>query len=285
MKRIFQFIGAGAGFLATSSEALAVSVSPSAYHLFGEDGLPITNSMLMGWVISLVIIVAVRWMVGKPQLVPSRGQAIIESGINSIKGVIEPVVGSHMIRPTFPFLVGLFFFILLHNWSGLLPGVGAFGHYQGDHLVYWARPANADLNMTAALGLIAAGGAWLYFIMRFAGPRMLFADIFGNKADRKDVGTPIWIGLFPIFIAVGLIEVVSIAFRPVSLAFRLYGNVFGGENLLVNMTGIAPILVPVPFYFLETLIGLVQALVFTLLTAVYIGLICNHGEDEHAEAH
>ena len=74
---------------------------------------------------------------------------------------------------------------------------------------------------------------------------------------------------------------ISIIFRPVSLSFRLFGNVFGGENLLTNMTGIVPYIVPVPFYFLETLIGLVQALVFTLLTAVYIGLICNHGEEHH----
>lgn len=283
MKRIFQFMGAGAGFLAASNEALAVS--PSAYHLFGDEGLPITNSMVMGWVVSLAIILAVRLMVGRPRLVPGRGQAIIESGLQGIKGIMEPIVGSHMIGPTFPFLIGLFFFILLHNWSGLLPGVGAFGHWdESGHFIYWARPANADLNMTVALGLISAAVAWLYYVLRFAGFRVLVADIFGNKAERSEVGTPMWVLLFPIFFAVGLIELISIAFRPVSLAFRLFGNVFGGENLLANMTGLAPILVPVPFYFLETLIGLVQALVFTLLTAVYIGLICNHGE-EHAEAH
>jgi len=82
---------------------------------------------------------------------------------------------------------------------------------------------------------------------------------------------------------VGLIEIVSILFRPVSLSFRLFGNVFGGENLLANMTSLISWIVPVPFYFLEILIGAVQAFVFTLLTAVYIGLICNHGDDgEHA---
>jgi F-type H+-transporting ATPase subunit a len=79
---------------------------------------------------------------------------------------------------------------------------------------------------------------------------------------------------------VGFIEVISILFRPVSLSLRLYGNVFGGENLLTNMTNLVSWVVPVPFYFLEVLIGFVQALVFTLLVAVYIGSICNH-EEEH----
>ena len=78
---------------------------------------------------------------------------------------------------------------------------------------------------------------------------------------------------------VGLIEVVSIAFRPVSLSFRLYGNVFGGENLLTSMTGMVPYLIPIPFYFYEVLVGVVQALIFTLLVAIYIGLMTNHDED------
>jgi F-type H+-transporting ATPase subunit a len=87
-----------------------------------------------------------------------------------------------------------------------------------------------------------------------------------------------------IFILVGVIEIISIVFRNVSLPFRLFGNVFGGENLLFQMSAIFKWGLPVPFYFLEILIGFVQALVFTLLVAVYIGLICNHGDDhEHEE--
>jgi F-type H+-transporting ATPase subunit a len=109
----------------------------------------------------------------------------------------------------------------------------------------------------------------------------VFLDIFGNKADKKEIPTAIYYFLFVIFFAVGLIEVISIVFRPVSLSFRLFGNVFGGENLLVSMTNLIGYIVPVPFYFLEVLIGAVQAMVFTLLVAVYIGLICNHDDGEH----
>ena len=87
-----------------------------------------------------------------------------------------------------------------------------------------------------------------------------------------------------LFLAVGFIEILSILFRPVSLSFRLFGNVFGGESLLHSMFYLVPQInwiLPVPFYFMEVLIGLVQALVFTLLVAVYIGLICNHEEGDH----
>ena len=280
MMRTSPLILAFSGLLLSTADAVAVAPSP---YVLVDGPLPITNSMVMSWGISLLLIVGIRLLVGKPQLIPSKGQAMIESGVNGVREIVEPIVGKRMFRPTFPLLVGFFFFILMHNWSGLVPGVGAFGFYdEHGHMKYWMRPGNADLNMTVALGIIAALCGWGYFVLRYAGPKTLFLDLFGNKSDRKDVGTVMWILLFPIFIGVGLIEVISIAFRPVSLSFRLYGNVFGGENLLTNMTGLAPWIVPVPFYFLETLIGLVQALVFTLLTAVYIGLICNHGEEHEA---
>jgi F-type H+-transporting ATPase subunit a len=159
--------------------------------------------------------------------------------------------------------------------------VGAFGFYdEKGNLDYWMRPGNADLNMTLALAIVAML-SWLFYIFKFAGPKTVFLDIFGNKADKKEIPTAIYYFLFVIFFAVGLIEVISIVFRPVSLSFRLFGNVFGGENLLVSMTNLIGYIVPVPFYFLEVLIGAVQAMVFTLLVAVYIGLICNHDDGEH----
>jgi F-type H+-transporting ATPase subunit a len=128
---------------------------------------------------------------------------------------------------------------------------------------------------------------WFYFIMRYAGPAFVLKDIFGNKADKKATPAVIYYPLYLIFFAAGLIEIISIAFRPVSLSFRLFGNIFGGENLMHAMSGIQKWGLPAPFYFLELLIGFVQAFVFTLLVSVYIGLICNHGDghhDDHKEA-
>lgn len=280
IKQFFKWGLPGAGLL-LASEAMAVSASP--YKLIDESvtGLPITNSMVMSWVISLLLIIGVRLMVGKPTLIPSTGQAFVENLVGGLRDIMEPIVGKSMINKVFPLLIGLFTFILIQNWSGLLPGVGAFGFYdEAGQLKYWMRPGNADLNMTIALALVAAVAAWSYFVLRYAGIRTLVYDLFGNKADKNDVPKVIYILLFPIFFGVGIIEVVSILFRPVSLSFRLFGNVFGGENLLANMTSLASWIVPIPFYFLELLIGAVQALVFALLTAVYIGLICNHGGDE-----
>ena len=266
-----------------TSEAFAVS--PKAYSLIENLPLPITNSMVMSWVISVMVILGIRQLAGKPSLLPSRGQLFVESGVQGVRDIIEPIVGKSMVKPTFPFLLGLFFFILFHNLSGLLPGVGVFGFVDDHgHLNYWMRPGNADLNMTLMLGILASILGWGYFVIRYAGFKVLFFDLFGNKADKKDVGTVMYFLLFPLFILVGLIEVFSISLRPVSLAVRLFGNVYGGETLISNITGMASWIVPIPFYFLEILIGVVQALVFTLLTAVYIGLICNHGDD-HENAH
>ncbi len=298
------------GFIPSFIQAAdGVSVSPYNIHHIGP--IPITNSMIMGWVISIILVLVVRLAVRRRALVPGRAQGAMEVVVESVSNLIEPIVGKRMLRPTLPLLIGFFCFILIHNWSGLLPGVGTFGkvkqetvmvqrpvldddgnlsHHEEieetqDKLLYFMRPANADLNMTLALALVSFV-AWCYYCIRYAGFKVIFYDLFGNKSDRKETPVLLYLFLFVVFFGVGLIEIISILFRPVSLSFRLFGNVFGGENLLHAMThlGGVGVLLPIPFYFLEVLIGLIQALVFTLLVAVYIGLICNHG-DEHGEEH
>lgn len=262
-------------------------VAPAATKLFEIPGLglPVTNSVVTSWVVSLLILIGLRLMVRKPQLIPSRGQAIVESALEALRGLYQPIIGKKAFPAAFPILVCLFLYILLQNWSGLIPGVGSigFGHVVAGHFHVtepFIRPANADWNGTIALAIVAMV-AWVYLILRYAGPKMVLYDLFGNKADKSELAAYIYYPLSLIFLLVGFIEVVSIAIRPFTLSVRLFGNVFGGENLL-HSTGFL-----FPFYFLETLVGFVQALVFTLLLSVYIGLICNHGDDEHGhvEAH
>ena len=274
-------------FTATSVTALAEEgVSPKAAPLFTIPGvdLPVTNSMVTSWVVSLLILVLLRWMVKKPQLIPTRRQAIVESALEALRGLFGPIVGKKAMPAAFPVLVCLFFFILLQNWSGLFPGVGSigFGHeIDGKFHVTdpFIRPANADWNGTIALAVVAMS-SWLYIIFRYAGPKAILFDLFGNKADKSELAAYLYYPLSVIFIIVGFVEIISICIRPFTLSVRLFGNVFGGENLL-HSTGFF-----FPFYFLETLVGFVQAMVFTLLLSVYIGLICNHGDDhEHVEAH
>jgi F-type H+-transporting ATPase subunit a len=270
-------------FLSGSASALQAAdsgVSPSPYTLTEFFGLPVTNSIVTTWVISILFILLIRWSVGTPKLIPGKGQAVIESLIEGLRGLLEPIVGKKAFPMAFPLLIGLFLFILIHNWSGLIPGVGVFGFYEHGHLNYWMRPANSDLNATLGMALVSMI-AWLVISLKVAGPKFFMWELFGNKADKKETPMPVYLLLMPIFLLVGVIEVVSIAFRPISLSFRLYGNVFGGENLLTSMTGMAPYLVPIPFYFYEVLVGVVQALIFTLLVAIYIGLMTNHDEEAH----
>ena len=264
--------------------ASSKGVSPTATDLFTIAGFPISNSILTTWIIAALIIIVVRLAVGTPKLIPGKGQAVVEGMAQGLRDALEPVVGKQMIGKTFPLLCGFFVFILLMNWSGLLPGVGTIKYLHDGHWLEAIRPANSDLNTTLALSIISFL-AWTYFVLRYAGLKALIFDLFGNKADRKEIGWGMWIMLSFIFLGVGGIEVVSIAFRLISLSFRLYGNVFGGENLIHALGGIAPYVVPAIAGLLEVLVGLIQAFVFTLLSAVYIGLICNHEgghDDEHA---
>lgn len=287
MPRLSQFLTRtlfiAGGLLASGSAAFAgEGVNVKAEVLFNIGPMPVTNSMVTAWAVAAVLILVVRLAVRKPSLQPSRAQVVVETLVQGILNLIKPIVGSRVSMAVFPLLISLFVYILAENWSGLLPGVGSI-YYKGEQLI---RPGHADLNGTLSLALIAMA-AWFYFIMKYAGPAFVIKDWFGNKADKSAVPAVVYYLMAPLFIAVGFIEIISIIFRPVSLSFRLFGNMFGGENLLHAMSGMAvwsKWVLPIPFYFLELLVGLVQALVFTLLVSVYIGLICNHGGG-HEEKH
>ncbi|MCX6950102.1 MAG: F0F1 ATP synthase subunit A [Opitutae bacterium] len=269
-----------------ASEGQGVAPAAAKLYDFG-NGWAITNSMATGWTVSAVLIALILFAVRKPQVLPTKSQAVFESLLEGLRDLFEPIVGKKAFPATFPLLVTFFIFILIQNWMGLLPGVGTigWGHYvDGDFHISspWIRPFTADFNSTIALALVSFG-AYLIIIFKYAGPKLILWDLFGNKADKKE--TPGW--LYPfltlVFLLVGCIEVFSIIIRPFTLSVRLFGNVFGGENLL-HGTGFIFI-----FYFMELLVGLIQATVFTLLTSVYIGLLCNHGDDHEAghaaEAH
>lgn len=260
----------------------AEGVAPSAAKLVDiGGGWAITNSMITGWAVSALLLTLILWLIGKPSVLPSKGQAVVESLIEGLRGLFEPIVGKAAFPMAFPLLVTFFVFILFHNWMGLIPGVGTVGWGYTDaeghfHMTRpFIRPHNSDFNGTIALALISFG-AWAIIVFKIAGPKVILWDLFGNKAEKSE--TPGW--LYPllalVFIIVGFIEVFSIVIRPFTLSVRLFGNVFGGENLLHGTT-FFPI-----FYFMELLVGLIQALVFTLLTSVYIGLLCNHEGGDHA---
>lgn len=259
---------------------LSLSAEPVA-------GLPwLTNSMIYSVVVACAIAVFVQVATRQIAYVPSGLQNFLETVIEGIYGMLEGIVGHHMIRRTFPLLCSLFLYILVANWASLVPGVGSigWGHATG-HGFHVAkpilRPPNADVNMTLAMTIV-------FFVLwvRWVGQEQGAVGFWKHTFAPKGVTGLVALLLAPIFFAVGLIEIVSIALRGISLPIRLFGNNFAGENLLHAMGSITPYWavncgILILFYFLELLIGLVQALVFMLLCAVYINLNTSHEEGGH----
>ena len=247
-------------------------------------GLPITNSMVVTWIVAVLLIVFAQLATRRMTDVPGGAQNLFEWIVESVYGLLESIIGTHLVRKTFWFFGTIFIFILAANWIGLLPGVGTVGWGRHtDHGFVIDQPllrgANADLNLTLAMALVFFA-CWIVWALQEAGPRGIVKELFGAKGETTGFMKPLIAG---VFVAAGLLEIVSILFRPVSLSFRLYGNVYAGENMLETMGRMVPglgWLLPVPFYFMELLVGLVQAMVFMLLTAVFTLLICQH-HDEH----
>jgi F-type H+-transporting ATPase subunit a len=221
--------------------------------------------------------------------VPEGAQNVLEWMVESLYDFLEGIIGAHLVKRTFWFFATIFIFILFTNWAGLIPGVGTigWGHQAPQGFVLdqpWFRGANADLNMTLAMSLVFCA-CWFYWALREIGPLGFLKELFGAKGETKGL---LKLLMVIVFFAVGLLEIVSILFRPVSLSFRLYGNMFAGENMLEAMSSLVPglgWLLPIPFYFMELLVGFVQALVFMLLTAVFTMLICVHEEGHEGAAH
>jgi F-type H+-transporting ATPase subunit a len=280
--------GAGA-LLAAGPGGEQHGLSQHALEVARPFGFPITNSMVVTWIVAALLIVFARVATRDMKHVPGGAQNFLEWLVESLYNFIEGVIGPHLVKRTFWFFATIFIFILAANWFGLIPGVGTigWGHQTAKGFRVTEplfRGANADLNLTLAMALVFFA-CWILWALLETGPLGFLKELFGPKGESTGV---LKVLLVVVFFAVGCLEVVSILFRPVSLSFRLYGNIFAGENMLETMATMVPglgWLLPVPFYFLELLVGLVQALVFMLLTAVFTLLICQHEEESPASGH
>ncbi len=258
--------------------------------LYDGKYFKINNSMVASWIVALLLILGASIATRNVKAVPEGAQNFWEWMVESLYDFLEGLIGNDLVRKTFWLFATLFIFILFTNWFGLIPGVGtmgwgttdAQGHFHMTHPLL--RGANADLNMTLAMSMVFFA-AWTYWAIQSNGPGGFILHLFGPKGDTTGL---LKLLMIVVFIGVGVLEVVTILFRPVTLTFRLFGNVFAGENMLETMTHMGGVwagwLMPIPFYFLELIVGIVQALVFMLLTAVFTLLICTHDE-EHASHH
>src|SRR5687768_5438682 len=271
------------------SNPAAHGLSQSAVEIAAPFGFPITNSMVVMWIVAAALILFAQLATRRLTDVPGGAQNFLEWLIEGLYGLLESVIGKHLVERTFWFFATVFIFILAANWFGLLPGVGTIGWgHQTAEGFRVERPlfrgATADLNLTLAMALVFFA-CWIVWALREVGPGGIMHELFAPKGETTGA---LKVLMIVVFLAAGTLEIISILFRPVSLSFRLYGNVFAGENMLETMATIVPglgWLLPVPFYFMELLVGLVQALVFMLLTAVFTLLICQHHEAEPAAAH
>lgn len=261
----------------------------SAPRLFHLGPLPITNSTLVTLIVAAVIVVVAQIMARTAQPIPAGFHNFGELVVESLYNFLSDILGAKLARDTFWFFATLFIFILSLNWFGLLPGVGTVGWGVGEHWYNleltrpFLRGANADLNLPAAMAIVFFG-LWLFWSFKYNGPVGVYKHIFGSKAEFAGI-----VGLIMavVFFLVGFLELISILIRPIALTFRLYGNVYGGEVMIDSMMRVVPWLswlIPVPFYFYELLVGMVQALVFCLLCAVFTAMMCRHDEGHGAEA-
>lgn len=262
-------------------------LSANAPVIFKLGPLQITNSMFVTMIVAFGIIIVAQLATRKVQLIPSGLQNFVEYLVEGLYGFFESIVGPQMVKQTFWFFGTIFIFILFSNWFGLIPGMGTITWDTGNGTeVPLMRGVNADLNMTLAMAALFMV-LWLFWSIKAIGAGGFLGHIFNVKGHGAG-----FFGIFLVivFIFVGLIEVVSIAVRPVALTFRLYGNIFAGENILETVIHKGNEVFPylggaiavLPFYLLEILVGLVQALVFALLTSVFTALMCEHHGEKHA---
>ncbi|MBU0646127.1 F0F1 ATP synthase subunit A [Patescibacteria group bacterium] len=271
-------------------------VPPAAEALFHVGEFPITNSMVNGWV-GVVFFVALALLISRNvQKVPKGLQNVAEGLVEFMLAEIKKVTGDNKRANAFLPIVGtIFLFILFSNWLGLIPGTGSIGiwgvHNGEELLIPILRPASSDLNLTLAIALFAVIASHV-FGLRYLGFENHMSKFFNVRGIIQSIKRgPMAIIVAIIEFGVGLIEIISEIAKVLSLSLRLFGNIFAGEVLMTVMLGLFAFFLPLPFIFLEILVGAIQATVFAMLTLAYLTVAtsAHEPEEEHesasAEAH
>lgn len=231
--------------------------------LFKVGGFVVNNSMLLAWVLVLGLVFLARSISKKMLLVPNGAQNVVELGMESWLNNLSSIFGSEKKAfKYFPFITTIFIFILFSNWSGLVPGIGAFSYKHishGEvHAIPLFRAPSSDLNFTLGLALLT----------------IISINIMGIRASGLKIAIKRYFNFSsPVDFFIGILELIGEFAKTISLSFRLFGNIFAGEVLLVIIGFLAPYIIPLPFIALEIFTGFIQALVFATLTAVFLGTL------------
>ena len=240
-------------------------ISIKAQIIFHLLGFGITNSMIASAIVFLLTILIALYYKSQSTL-KRKGNFyyLVKFFVKSIYDLFYSVLGDKT-TVLFPLLFAFFFYILLQNWFGLLPGVGSLliKVKEGYEKVPLLRANTADLNTTIALAIISVFSIQ-YFAIKYLGIKKYLHKFF-NFSN-------------PIMFFVGILDILSEFSKVLSFAFRLFGNIFAGEVLLTIVAFLVPVLASFPFIALEIFVGFIQALVFSMLTAVFISnAVVEHG--------
>ena len=264
----------------------------SSEPIFHIGSFPVTNSILGSFII-MIVLVGMGIAVGTSiKEIPGKFQSFFEMVIEEISNLCDQITNDHKLSRTIaPLAITLFLFVLFNNYLGLIPGVGSIGMLSLHNGIYtivpYLRGGTADVNTTLALSIFVVIGANVFGIISIGAwnvlNKYLNFRIIGKmfKNIRKE---PTQILIAPITFFVGLLEIIGEVAKIASLSFRLFGNVFAGEVLLASMAALFAFALPVPFIFLEVLVGAVQAFIFATLTVVYFTLAAQT-HDDHDESH
>ena len=240
-----------------------VSFAPET--IFQLGALPITNTILDTLLVDAIIIGGTFYIAKKLTLVPANpfqnaAESLIETFYNLTESVAKPAASK-----IFPYFMSFFLFILLANWSSLIPGVGTIGIREHGEVIPLLRGATTDLNTTLGLALISA-----------VATHMLSIKTIGVKDYLSR-----YFSFNPLNLFIGILEIISEITKVVSLSFRLFGNIFAGEVVLLTVSSIFAFVFPLPFLLLEVIVGMVQALVFSMLTMVFMAILTTSHKQEH----
>lgn len=218
--------------------------------------LKVTNTLLDTLIVDTILIGASYFISKKISAIPNLFQNAVESVIEIFYGLIESVA-QNRVGLIFPYVMTFFLFILIANWTGLIPGVSAIGLFENKKFIPLIRSATSDLNMTLAFAIISS--------------------IATHRLSIKVVGFKDYLSRYlsinPLNLFIGILEIISEITKVISLSFRLFGNIFAGEVVLLTVSSIFVFIFPIPFILLEIIIGLVQALVFAMLTMVFMAIL------------
>ncbi|MBU0598024.1 F0F1 ATP synthase subunit A [Patescibacteria group bacterium] len=275
-------ITAEAGEYAAEETHAEISHEPTLYAepIFNIGSFQVTNSLINSWAVVLILVVLALVIRKSIKKIPRGMQNAFEIILEGAMNLADSVTGNRKKTvKIFPFVFAVFVFILLNNWLGLIPGIGSIGFIEthGGHDVFvpWFRGATADLNTTLALALFAVIGSNFFGIL-MVGVWRHFNKFINLGAlvqiPMKIRKEPTLIFVNPIKFFVGIIEIIGEVAKVASLSFRLFGNIFAGEVLLSSMAVLFAFVLPIPFIFLEIIVGIIQALIFAMLMLVYFSI-------------